>query len=313
MQYCSYCGRSSEGDVCTFCKKPFHHSGGGVYRTQRDLLVGALTAFGALFVLFCPLFSYGGINLNNLAFGSLVSGQMFAYIAQYSAETGFYLILLKSCATALYLTAVISIVNLFQAIDKIASIFRWISLAISALILALLVIARIQLSQSLLGGYAGVISLAMGFSVAILITAVVIHGKRHLMPRVMYRISSRQHLYVDPLPPEKTTPSRGGSLLCVNGVFAGANFDMRGMPQVAIGRSARESQIVYPSAESQISRKHVQIQFNESENCYYITDCSRNGTYVSGGVRTPLNQPYRVARGTSLYLDKHGKNKFILQ
>lgn len=311
MQYCSYCGRSSEGDVCAFCKKPFHHSGSGIYRTQRDLLVGVLTAFGALFVLFCPLFSYGGINLNNLAFGSLVSGQMFAYIAQYSAETGFYLILLKSCAIALYLTVVISIVNLFQAIDKTASIFRWISLVISALFLGILVIARVQLSQSLFGGFAGVISLAMGFGVAVLIAAVVINEKRHLMPRVMYRISGRQQ--VEQLPPGNTTQSRGGSLLCVNGVFAGASFDMRGMPQVAIGRSARESQIVFPSAESQISRKHVQVQFVESENCYYITDCSKNGTYVSGGVRTPLNQPYRVARGTSLYLDKHGKNKFILQ
>lgn len=311
MQYCSYCGRSSEGDACAFCRKPFRQSSGGTYRTQRDLLVGALTAFGALFVLFCPFFSYGGINLNNVAFSGLVSGQMFSYIAQYSAETGFYLILLKSCAIALYLTAVISIVNLFQRIDKIASIFRWISLIISVLIFGVLVIARIQLSQSLFGGFAGVISLLMGFGVAVLVTAVVINEKKHILPRVMYRISGGQG--AGQLPPTNDNHFKSGSLLCTNGVFAGASFDMSGAPMIAIGRSPRESQIVFPSAESQVSRKHVQVQFVPSENCYYVTDFSRNGTYVSGGTRVPVNQPYRVARGTSLYLDKRGRNKFILQ
>jgi len=88
---------------------------------------------------------------------------------------------------------------------------------------------------------------------------------------------------------------------------------MSGMPAIAIGRSPKESQIVFPSGETQISRKHVHIQFSDGENCYYITDLSRNGTYISGGLRAPVNQPYRVERGSSLYLDKRGRNKFILQ
>lgn len=308
MQYCSHCGRSSEGDVCAFCRTPFRHLSGGAYRTQRDLLVASLTVLGVLFLLFCPLISYGGINLNNLAFNALVNGQMFAYIAQYSAETGFALAILKGMVIVLYVTIIISIVNLFRAIDRVCSIFRGVALGVGMVLLLILVVARIQLSQSLLGGFAGVISLAVGFGVAMIIAAVVLNGQKHLMSRVIYRVPGSANItMVDP------PPVRSGSLLCTQGVFAGSSFDMNGTPMIAIGRSPKESQIVFPSGESQISRKHVQIQFSAGENCYYVTDLSRNGTYVSGGVRTPVNQPYRVERGTSLYLDKRGRNKFILQ
>lgn len=311
MQYCSYCGRSSEGDVCAFCKTPFRHLSVGAYRTQRDLFVASLTVLGVLFLLFCPLVSYGGINLNNLAFNALVNGQMFAYIAQYSAETGFALVILKGIVIVLYVTIIIAIVNLLRAIDRVASIFRAIALGIGAVAFLILVVARIELSQSLFGGFAGLISLAIGFGVAMLIAAVVINGQKHVMSRVIYRVSGGSTSVI--VPPRHELPMRSGSLLCTQGVFAGASFDMSGSPTIAIGRSPKESQIVFPSGEAQISRKHVQIQFSAGENCYYITDLSRNGTFVSGGVRTPVNQPYRVERGSSLYLDKRGRNKFILQ
>lgn len=310
MKYCSNCGRSSDGDVCVFCKTPFRYLSGGVYRTQRDLFVASLTVLGALFLLFCPLVAYGGINLNNLAFSVLVNGQMFAYIAQSSAETGFALVILKGLVIVLYVTIIIAIVNLFRVIDRVASIFRGIALGIGVVVLLILVVARIQLSQSLLGGFAGMISLAIGFGVAMLIVAAVVNGQKHVMSRVIYRVPSSE---IKPPPPGHGTLARNGSLLCTHGVFTGASFDMSGSPTIAIGRSPKESQIVYPSGETQVSRKHVQIQFSSGENCYYVTDLSRNGTYVSGGVRTPVNQPYRVERGSSLYLDKRGRNKFILQ
>ncbi len=274
------------------------------------MLVAALTAFGALFLLFCPLTGFGGISFNQLAFGGLVSGQMFSMIAQLSSDAGLFLIVLKVIAATLYASVVITIINLFRKIDQAASVFRWISLGIGTILFAVLLYVRIQLSQSLFGMFAGAVSLWVGLGAAVLVAAVILNNRQGVLPRVMYQIpggSGRSNVQ----PP--VSPRTSGSIVGTHGAFAGARFDLSGSPAVVMGRSPRESQIVFPSAEAAVSRKHVLVQFKENENGYTLTDYSRNGTYVTGGERLPFGQPYRVSRGAKLYLDKRGKNAFLLE
>lgn len=109
-------------------------------------------------------------------------------------------------------------------------------------------------------------------------------------------------------------PSYGhGSLSGTRGSFAGAHFDMTGVSELTIGRSPQECQIVLPSDQTQVSHVHVRVRFDQNENCYYVTDFSRYGTYTSRGEQFPNGQPQRAARGTILYLDKHGHNAFLLE
>ena len=104
-----------------------------------------------------------------------------------------------------------------------------------------------------------------------------------------------------------------GSLMGTKGCYAGARFDMSGISELTIGRSPSECQIIFPSKETSISRVHVKIRFAAKENCYYIKDYSRNGTYTSNGERYPNGQSQRASRGTVIYLDKHGHIAFLLE
>lgn len=113
--------------------------------------------------------------------------------------------------------------------------------------------------------------------------------------------------------PAKVVAGVHGSLVGIKGCFASARFDMSGVSELTIGRSAQDCQIVFPSDQTLVSRVHVRIRFAERENCYYITDFSSYGTYTSKGERFPNGQTQRAARGTVLYLDKHGHNAFILE
>ena len=113
--------------------------------------------------------------------------------------------------------------------------------------------------------------------------------------------------------PVQAANSFHGSLVGTKGCFASAHFDMTGVSELTIGRSPRECQIVFPSDQTQVSHVHVRIRFAQNENCYYVTDFSRYGTYTSRGERFPSGQPQRAARGTILYLDKHGHNAFLLE
>lgn len=315
LRYCTNCGRASGGERCAFCGKPFVPGGGsGAYWTARDLAVALLTIAGALVLLFAPMISVYplSVSLHTMAFSSIVSGSMFTMIAQLSAEGGAFLILLKIIGGLFYATIGVAIASLFRKIDKAAAIFRWIAMVIGAVIFALLLYARGQIASSMLALASGAVRLTPGLGVAALVGALVLERSRGALPRVLYHLANGQPANRQKYAEQRLAPS-SGSLVCTRGAFAGARFDLAGSSAVVIGRSPRESQIVLPQAEAQISRKHALVSYSSMDNCYYITDYSRNGTYLSGGVRAPAGQPCRVTRGTSLYLDKHGRNAFLLE
>lgn len=312
LRYCTKCGRGGSGDRCAFCGTPLLPSG-GAYWTGRDLLVALLTAYGALTLLFGALVTVplsGSVSFHTLAFGSAVSGDMFALLASYSAETGAMLLLYKIVGCLLYATIAASVAGLFRKIDSITSVLRWISMLVGAVLFTGVLYARNQLSQSLYAAFTGMVRLTPGVGFAALVAAIALERARGALPRVVYHLANGQPAHA---PRPAAVPSMRGSLVCTRGAFAGARFDLSGSPAVAIGRSARDSQIVLPQGETLISRRHVLVQFNPSENCYYITDYSRNGTFFSGGTRAPAGQPCRVSRGTPIYLDKHGRNAFLLE
>lgn len=311
-QYCTSCGKSSDGSSCTFCGKPFQRTIGGAYWTVRDILIAALTIISALILLFGRLVRIPMVvsfNLHSLAFGSLVSGQVFEMIAQYSSESALVLVLLKILSILLYAAIAASIVSLFRKIDTVTSVLRWALLVIGAALLFAVFYTRGQLQQTMLSSVSGAVRLTPGLGVMAIAAAIILERSHSALPRVLYRLANARTVAKT----SRMPPTAHGALVCTRGAFEGARFDLAGLSALAIGRSPRESQIVFPKGEVQISRKHVLVQFNTAEKCYYVTDCSRNGTFLAGGVRLPVGQPYCVSRGMLLYLDKHGKNAFLLE
>lgn len=72
---------------------------------------------------------------------------------------------------------------------------------------------------------------------------------------------------------------------------------------VAIGRSAELSDIV-PTKHGMVSKKHCELFFDSLENCFYLADCSTNGTYI-GDRRLKKGETYVLQNGERFSLGKH--------
>jgi serine/threonine protein kinase len=76
-----------------------------------------------------------------------------------------------------------------------------------------------------------------------------------------------------------------------------------------IGRSKQSSNLVL-DYDSNISRIHCSVRFDEPNNIFYISDMSVNGTYFEDGRRLEINKEYAVPPGSKFYLAS--KNNMII-
>lgn len=70
---------------------------------------------------------------------------------------------------------------------------------------------------------------------------------------------------------------------------------------VKIGRSRQNSDYVLDN-DTNISRVHCTLRFEEHTNTFYLADLSVNGTYFEDGRRLERNKEYPVSPGTKFYL-----------
>ena len=314
MRYCPSCGKANEGDVCIFCGRPLKSGLRSSVWTAREFCISLLTMIGAAILLFAPLVNIpflASYSYHDIAFNPAFSGDVIAMAMQYSSEAAFQLIALKAVGVVFYAAILLSIVALFQKIDKITQIFRFLSLALGAILLYALLYLKSQTSQNLLTGSLVSVRFGVVFGVACLIAAIVLSYRRDVLPRELYRLGSGS--YAGRIMSDPPLVSGSGALVCTRGVFAGSRFALAGSSCVTIGRDARSCQIVFPKDAQRISRKHSQVRYSSADNCYYVTDVSRNGTYLAGGVRMPAGQPCKLARGTTITLENSGANAFYLE
>lgn len=83
-----------------------------------------------------------------------------------------------------------------------------------------------------------------------------------------------------PVSKQKKVPSISDEscrkIICQNGEYAGGIFEC--YPKVVIGKDAKFSQIILN--DESISRKHVEIIFDDRMKMFKVTDYSKNGTFV---------------------------------
>ena len=77
-------------------------------------------------------------------------------------------------------------------------------------------------------------------------------------------------------------------ILCFCGMLEGARIPVRDGDEILVGRDAQVS--------------HCRIRYDGSQEAYFVTDYSMNGTFLSEGDRLPTNQEIRLSRGSVIFL-----------
>ena len=90
-------------------------------------------------------------------------------------------------------------------------------------------------------------------------------------------------------------------LKCLSGIHAGSQLELSAIP-IMIGRDPKQSNLVMPENQTEISGRHVAVWFEAARQCFVLQDFSTNGTYMINGERIPANQHYVIHSGTQFYL-----------
>lgn len=86
----------------------------------------------------------------------------------------------------------------------------------------------------------------------------------------------------------------------IRGEYAGQELDVPFGESIVLGRDAQSANLVFSG--DKISKVHCKVTFSSSENCFYVTDYSRNGVYTDGKRRLSPGKPERLNRGSKLIL-----------
>lgn len=93
----------------------------------------------------------------------------------------------------------------------------------------------------------------------------------------------------------------------VGGEYAGQELTISSGDEIIMGRDAQRANLVFSSEK--ISKVHCRITFSRSENCYYVTDQSRNGVFIDGARKLESGKRERINRGTKIRI---GDNEVFL-
>ncbi len=89
----------------------------------------------------------------------------------------------------------------------------------------------------------------------------------------------------------------------IAGSFAGKTTEFF-EGQIVIGRDPRLAQLIYPQNNTDISRKHCTIRFDEKTYKFILEDHSSNGTFLSSNQRLEAGKQYYINAGDRFYLAK---------
>ena len=111
-------------------------------------------------------------------------------------------------------------------------------------------------------------------------------------------------------PYNNTIPKKAvGHIICIKGTMRGADITLNSGEELRIGRSGEYAQLILP--ESDISRKHCSIRYQEQDQAFFITDYSTYGVVINESQKLTRNVTTEVPVGVTLTLGT-GSNVFRL-
>lgn len=99
------------------------------------------------------------------------------------------------------------------------------------------------------------------------------------------------------------------SLFCTRGTYQGTKFDIPSNETILIGRDPSSCAVIITNS-SGVSRKHLELRFDNTSNRYWVKDISSTGTFLANGNRLENGKMYQFSRGTRLRLGS--SEEFIL-
>lgn len=96
-------------------------------------------------------------------------------------------------------------------------------------------------------------------------------------------------------------PKTKASLKGISGQFSGQEVDFSS-GSVTIGRDPRLCQVVFPQSDTDISRKHCTLRFDEASQTFTLEDFSSNGTFLSSNQKLEQGKPYTLKPGDRFYV-----------
>lgn len=114
--------------------------------------------------------------------------------------------------------------------------------------------------------------------------------------------------------PGTTVEHNVGKIMWISGDYNGYTFPVNPGKEIIIGKDPSVANIVVDLKYKTISRKHVGIQYNPSNQLYIVTDYSSNGTFISDEsekMRIEPQKPTWLAKGKIVNIG-NGENSFKL-
>ncbi|MEN6391455.1 MAG: trypsin-like peptidase domain-containing protein [Syntrophomonas sp.] len=102
-------------------------------------------------------------------------------------------------------------------------------------------------------------------------------------------------------PVQRTQAKSRAALKGISGQFAGQEVDFS-TGSVTIGRDPRLCQVVFPQSETDISRKHCTVRYDEASNTFTLEDFSSNGTFLSSSQKLENGKPVTLKPGDRFYV-----------
>jgi hypothetical protein len=105
-----------------------------------------------------------------------------------------------------------------------------------------------------------------------------------------------------PAPPQLPYAGSQRRLRGLSGTFRNTNFPLTPAP-ITMGRSPRQSQIVFKESDQVISKRHCTVRLDQSASGVLLEDCnSLNGTFLESGERLRGGEPRLLRAGNRFYL-----------
>jgi hypothetical protein len=118
-----------------------------------------------------------------------------------------------------------------------------------------------------------------------------------------------------PADSHRAAGARAGRIRILGGALAGMEVPV--LAKVILGRDPTKAQIVFPSNDTAVSRRHCEIRFDNAAALFEVRDLgSRNGTFIANGSDPPRrlapDVSERLAPGQNLLVGS-SRNRLVLE
>lgn len=101
---------------------------------------------------------------------------------------------------------------------------------------------------------------------------------------------------------EEIKISSRGRILCLRGMYQGADFTIEPGETVFFGRDGSICQLVFN--DPHISRKHCSVSYRASDGMYTVTNHSQNGMQLADGTELAVDCPIQIPGGTAFRINE---------